>query len=98
MPESVPLRPNRRLMVANALICGIIGLTVGTASADLLPWLIGSVLIGATVGWLAEKFFRKIGRHACLYQRRLIILVLIEALLIVYVFIPGNTLPHSGLR
>ncbi len=76
------------LIIVNALVCGIIGLTFGILTGSLLLWLLGSVLAGAIIGVLTEALFSRLRTHAGLYRRRMLILVLVEVLLTVYVVIP----------
>lgn len=70
------------------LIGGIIGATFGTFG-NLVLWLVGGLAIGALVGWVGEAILSRFIKSPELYLRRMLILVLIEALLVVYVVIPG---------
>ena len=75
-------------IVVNAIVCGVIGLTFGILTGNLLLWLIGGVLIGAATGMLSEAVFNRLRSHATLYRVRSVLLVLIEALLTIYVVVP----------
>jgi len=72
----------------NMLIGGIIGATFGTFG-NLILWLIGGLIVGVLVGWVGEAILRLFIKSPARYLRRMLILVLIEALLVVYVVIPG---------
>lgn len=86
------LYPNR-LLFLNALLLGIISIAFGVAcQASILGRLVcifSAALAGALLGLIAEK----ISIHSRLRNwpsaRRLLVVVLIEALLIIYVLIPG---------
>ena len=72
----------------NMLIGGIIGATFGTFG-NLILWLVGGLVVGALVGWVGEAILSRFIKSPARYLRRMLILVLIEALLVVYVLIPG---------
>lgn len=85
-------RTHHRLSIINALIGAVIMLPFGilTGSAiSIAAWMSGGFLIGALLGFLADLFFNTLIKNERLRARRLLILVSLEALLIIYLIIPG---------
>ena len=78
----------RNPVFINMLIGGVIGATFGSFG-NLILWLVGGLTIGALIGWVGETLLSKIIKSPAHHLRRMLLLVLFEALLVVYVVIPG---------
>lgn len=84
-------RLERRNIIAitiNAIVCGLVGGTLGLVNHQVLPWLLGSASLGAFLGALWEAVSSRQMSHIRLYRSRTVLLVLAETLLIIYVGIP----------
>lgn len=85
-----------RLVVINALICGLFGLLFAVPLGRLEMGLAFGLIFGLITGLLVEVIFRRwSGRW--LHRRRLLFLVLLEVLLTLYVLMPAY-LAYFGLR
>jgi uncharacterized protein len=72
----------------NTLVGGVLGAAFG-AFGNIIPWLLGGLLLGALLGLANEALFRRSRRLARWYRLRTVILVLVESLLALYVVIPA---------
>ena len=80
---------NHRVIFINALLCAVIAFPFGVVSDHILEWVLAGLTFGIVMGALADGIFLGLVKQKKLTQRRLLILVLIEALLAVYVLAPG---------
>ncbi|MBN2386183.1 MAG: alpha/beta fold hydrolase [Anaerolineales bacterium] len=85
--KAPPLRSP--VIIGNTLIGLVIGLAVGYSIFSILPGILCGTLAGALLGWLTEALFARPGEVPRRRPRRLLVLVLLEALLILYVMIPA---------
>jgi pimeloyl-ACP methyl ester carboxylesterase len=74
-------------VLVNTFVGGVIGLTFGSLG-NLVPWLIGGLLVGALLGLANEALFNRSRRLARWYKLRTVILVLAEALAVFYLVVP----------
>ncbi len=82
------MRPSHRLSTAlNGIICGVLGAAFGIVSGNALAWLIGGLLIGLALDRSSVLLFAHVG-NAWLNRRRLLAVVLGEALFSLYVLLP----------
>lgn len=95
MENSLPDSFNWRPVIVNAAVCGIIGGAFGTVSRNLIPWLAGGLVVGGLLGLATEASLGRLSKSRFLYRRRLLLLVLVEALLTVYLVIPALGAYHD---
>jgi pimeloyl-ACP methyl ester carboxylesterase len=79
---------SRIAVVINTLVGGALGAAFG-AFGNILPWLLGGLLLGALLGLANEALFQRSRRLARWYKLRTVILVLVESLVALYVVIPA---------
>lgn len=77
-----------RLVVINALLCGILGMLFALPLEQLASGLVTGLLFGAASALFIEVVFRR-WRGRWLYRRRLLFLVLLEVLLTLYLLLPA---------
>ncbi len=85
-----------RLVGINALICALLGAVFAIPLGRLEVGLIAGLLFGIVFGLLVEVVFRR-WQGRWLYRRRLLFMVLLEVLLLLYVFMPAY-LAYFNLR
>lgn len=90
------LKDNQPLLL-NLLIGGIIGITFGLATRQVLPWTAGGLLIGGVVGSAAQRLFRRWGLTGRKQLRGLLVLTLLETLAVLYVLLPTMA-AESGIH
>lgn len=77
-----------RLVIINALICGLFGLVFAVPTGRLEVGLFIGLAFGILTGLLVEVIFRR-WEGRWLHRRRLLFLVLLEVLLTLYVLMPA---------
>jgi uncharacterized protein len=73
-------------IIFNMLICGIIGAAFGIPARAIPQWFAGGLLFGLVFGLVGEWVFRRFGQR--IYRRRMLLLMLIEALVTIFIIIP----------
>ena len=81
-------------VIINILVCGAIGATFGAFGYPFL-WFVGGLVLGAVLGLANEALFNRVRLLARWYKLRTVILVLGEALLVIYVLIPAYGAYHA---
>src|SRR5262245_59943589 len=79
------------LTLVNTLVLAVIGAAFGYAAGNVVVWLIGGALAGLVLALAVEVIFQPLRNRPRLFRRRMLILVLGEALLAVFVIIPAYT-------
>lgn len=85
-----------RLVGINAFICTVFGLVFGVPIRQMVAGLLIGLSFGIVTGLLIEMIFRR-WQGRWLYRRRLLFLIVLEALLLLYVMMPAY-LAYFGLR
>ncbi len=93
MESAIKLQPTKRISIskptiANLIVCGIIGAAFGIPSRSIPAWLVGGVLFGLVMGRATDAIFSRVQHRQRIYNRRLIMLVLFEAIITVFIFVP----------
>lgn len=76
-------------IIINTLVCAVMAFPFGLVSGHLVVWTSAGLLVGLILGLLNNRLFQRLTKYEKLFRRRLVILVLAEALLAIYVVIPG---------
>lgn len=77
----------RNPLFVNTLVGGVIGAALGSTGV-FWPWFLGGLALGALLGWGGDRLLRRVMPDEKWVLRRLLIIVLFEALLVVYGVIP----------
>lgn len=77
-----------RIVLINAAFTGAVGLAFGAVSTSLLPWLVGGILFGTAIGWTTARLVKKANIREDRQLRVILLILLSEALLIVYLVVP----------
>lgn len=99
MTSNISPKPRSRLhswiaVILNTLVCGVLGVAFGMFG-NVLPWLLGGLALGALLGLANEALFTRARCLARWYKLRTVILVLVEAMLVIYLVIPTLGAYHS---
>jgi len=93
LETAIDLQQTKRLplskpIIVNMIVCAVIGAAFGIPSRSIPAWLIGGLLFGLVMGLAMEAIFSRVQHRPRLYHRHLILLVLFEAVVTTFVFVP----------
>jgi hypothetical protein len=84
-----------RVILLNAIICGMIGATFGVISHQIPSWTLGGVIIGSLLGFCLNRLLVRFNIPEKWNLRGFLILLIFEALLVYYIVIPSYGAYHT---